>query len=201
MHNGTNIESTRFSYSNKKHCFMCFRECKKYYMISNSKFGRTIFELFVSKCDKSAVAQFLAVTGYSQNYETTKQIIKVLNPDFFSPILTIILIVTSISIVLFLLPLFLSLLHVIILLILLFWSSNFYFLSRSVLIHSCHHSCPSSSPPLLDSFSAFHFPFICFLNSLVFLQFVYVSSSHFLVHFSLSIPVVYITFDTPSTPP
>jgi hypothetical protein len=142
---------------------MCFRECTKYYMIPNSKFGRTIFELFVSKGDKRAVAQFLAVTGgCSQNYETTKQIIKVINPDFFifPPILTIILIVTSISTVLLLLPLLLSLLHVIILLILLLWSSPLYFLSRSVLIHPCHYSCLSSPPPLLDLFSAFNFPFI-----------------------------------------
>lgn len=164
---------------------MCFRECTKYYMIPNSKFGRTIFELFVSKGDKRAVAQFLAVTGgCSQNYETTKQIIKVINPDFFifPPILTIILIVTSISTVLLLLPLLLSLLHVIILLILLLWSSPLYFLSRSVLIHPCHYSCLSSPPPLLDLFSAFNFPFIWFS------LFTYLSAIRLCFFFSFSSP-------------
>jgi hypothetical protein len=203
MYNVTNIESTRFSYYVKK-----YRSCASenvqniiWYVVRNS--GGKYLSYLPVKGYKLALAKLLAVTGYSQNYESAKQIIKMLNLDFyfFPPILTIVLIVTSISIVLLFLPLFLPLLHVIILLILLFWSGPFYFSSRSLLTH-----------PLLSflSFLTSSFAWLisplqisllsAFLDSLVFLQFLYVSSSPFLVHFSLFIPVVYITCDIPSTP-
>jgi len=147
------------------------------------------------KGDKSALVQLLSVTSYNQNYETAKQVIKVSNLDYFlpPPILTMTPNFTSIST--FLLPLlfFLPLLHVIILLILLFSSW------RSVLIHllSPFLSFLTSSFAWL----IFLFQFICFLDSLVLLQFLYVSSSPLLIHFCLFILVLCITFDTPSTPP
>jgi len=151
------------------------------------------------KGDKLALAQLLAITGHSQNYESTKGIIRVLNLDFYFFHLFLLSYSLSRPSPPSRLPFSASRDHS--------TDSALLVFSSSFFIVFCSLSSPVIIPVLPHLLLCWtHFSLSisllsAFLDSLVFLRFLYVSSSPFLVHFSLFIPVLYITFDIPSTPP